>query len=158
MFITLLNVHALTGLIPYSDESLTLYSYEDRMFYDLNLSDFLPKTFVRHFIYSGGNVTKEEHAAFLLYWLSRYVFCVPSNLISKEFGLLAVTLASESDYPLGKMVLATLFRSITDFQSSLSIEHPDPFSDHFGSFRLGSNYISRPFLMHFLKSPSDDMR
>lgn len=78
-------------------------------------------------MYSGGDVTWEEHAAFLLYWLSQYVFCVPSDLVSKEFGHLAVTLASKDDQPLNKMILAALYKSITDFQTSLTAEHPDPF-------------------------------
>ncbi|KAI6698114.1 hypothetical protein NL676_018233 [Syzygium grande] len=49
------------------------------------------------------------------------------DLISKEFGYLAITLTSEGDQPLGKMILVTLYRSITDFQTSLTTEHSDPF-------------------------------
>lgn len=130
MSVTLLDIHALTGLVTYNDESLTLFSCEAPMFHDLSLSDFHPKAFIRRFIYSRDDFSKEGHATFFLYWLSRYVFCVPSNLMSKEFGLLAVTLASEDDQPLGKMILAALYRSIADFQSSLTTEHLDPF---FGS-------------------------
>lgn len=55
--VTLLDVHALTGLASHSDKSLTLHYCETHMFDDLSPSDFLPNIFVRRYMYSGGEVT-----------------------------------------------------------------------------------------------------
>ncbi|XP_062001411.1 uncharacterized protein LOC133718567 isoform X2 [Rosa rugosa] len=57
-------------------------------------------------------ITDQEHISFLLYWLCRYVFCVPSIGIEKEWSHLAQVLHQRTDVALGELVLASLYRGL----------------------------------------------
>ncbi|KAK9943085.1 hypothetical protein M0R45_008706 [Rubus argutus] len=57
---------------------------------------------------------ENEHAAFLLYWLSKYIFCCRSGQCNREYAPLAESLASGTRLALGPFVLAHLYRSLHD--------------------------------------------
>lgn len=79
------------------------------------------------FAKSEGAVYPDEHVAFLLCWLSRDIFCTPTLLVSSEFLNIAYMLSHGLDVGLGRIVLAVLYRSLTDAHTSFSNAHLDPF-------------------------------
>lgn len=61
-----------------------------------------------------GDVTKIEHVAFLIYWLNKFIFCVSFGKITKDFTVLAKTLASSQQLSMAPLVLAFLYRGMHD--------------------------------------------
>ncbi|XP_024172048.2 uncharacterized protein LOC112178068 [Rosa chinensis] len=57
-------------------------------------------------------VKKYEHAAFLFYWLCKYVFCCKSGQCPRDYAAIAEALASGTKLALGPFVLAHLYRSL----------------------------------------------
>ncbi|PRQ45637.1 putative protein-serine/threonine phosphatase [Rosa chinensis] len=53
-----------------------------------------------------------EHAAFLLYWLCKFVFCAKSNKCTLEFTGIAEALSAGMPLALGPFVLARLYRTL----------------------------------------------
>ncbi|KAM5587447.1 hypothetical protein ABKV19_006077 [Rosa sericea] len=111
MSVSLLDVAAIAGFRPHGTT------------YDCT-AQLKPKTKFRHgrhFEYGSwidyhnsdksNKVVDQEHIAFLLYWLCRYVFCVPSG-ISKEWSHLAEVLHRRTDVALGELVLASLYMGL----------------------------------------------
>ncbi|XP_040370389.1 uncharacterized protein LOC121051653 [Rosa chinensis] len=56
--------------------------------------------------------TQHEHAAFLLYWLCKYVFCTKSNKCLFEFAGIAEALSLGKPLALGPFVLAYLYHTL----------------------------------------------
>ena len=59
-------------------------------------------------------VKRMEHAAFLYYWLCKYMFCDKSRQCPHEFAVIADALASGTRLALGPFVLAYLYRCLHD--------------------------------------------
>ncbi|XP_062018966.1 uncharacterized protein LOC133735577 [Rosa rugosa] len=55
---------------------------------------------------------QHEHAAFLLYWLCKFVFCSKSNKCTFEFAGIAEALSMGRPLALGSFVLARLYRAL----------------------------------------------
>ncbi|KAM5586672.1 hypothetical protein ABKV19_005545 [Rosa sericea] len=53
-----------------------------------------------------------EHAAFLLYWLCKFVFCAKSNKCTFEFAGIAEALSAGMPLALGPFILARLYRTL----------------------------------------------
>lgn len=61
-----------------------------------------------------GEVTDEEHVAFLIYWLNKFIFCVSSSRITKDFTDLAKALALGRAVAMAPLVLAYVYRGMHD--------------------------------------------
>ncbi|CAL9005859.1 unnamed protein product [Prunus brigantina] len=55
-----------------------------------------------------------EHAAFLLYWLCKFVFCTQANKVTLEFAHLADHLAQGGRLALGPFLLGHIYRTLRD--------------------------------------------
>ncbi|CAL8089354.1 unnamed protein product [Prunus armeniaca] len=55
-----------------------------------------------------------EHAAFLLYWLCKFVFCTQANKVTLEFAHLADYLAHDGKLALGPFLLGHIYRTLHD--------------------------------------------
>ncbi|CAL9001599.1 unnamed protein product [Prunus brigantina] len=55
-----------------------------------------------------------EHAAFLLYWLCKFVFCTQANKVTLEFAHLADYLAQGGRLALGPFLLGHVYRTLHD--------------------------------------------
>ncbi|CAL9019124.1 unnamed protein product [Prunus brigantina] len=55
-----------------------------------------------------------EHAAFLLYWLCKFVFCTQANKVTLEFAHLADYLAQGERLALGPFLLGHIYRTLHD--------------------------------------------
>ncbi|CAL8994130.1 unnamed protein product, partial [Prunus brigantina] len=55
-----------------------------------------------------------EHAAFLLYWLCKFVFCTQANKVTLEFAHLADYLAQGGRLALGPFLLGHIYRTLHD--------------------------------------------
>ncbi|KAL6269642.1 hypothetical protein ACE6H2_026553 [Prunus campanulata] len=64
--------------------------------------------------YSIAPLGEVEHAAFLLYWLCKFVFCTQANKVTLEFAQLADYLAQGGRLALGPFLLGHLYRTLHD--------------------------------------------
>ncbi|CAL8175044.1 unnamed protein product [Prunus armeniaca] len=55
-----------------------------------------------------------EHAAFLLYWLCKFMFCTQANKVTLEFAHLADYLAQGGRLVLGPFLLGHIYRTLHD--------------------------------------------
>ncbi|PRQ32684.1 putative protein-serine/threonine phosphatase [Rosa chinensis] len=120
--ITLLDLSALVGLRPCGAQfdavvADSISIPEDNYGIEVNQFSSFP-SFIREHNNIEGAVTDEEHVAFLLYWLCRYLLCSPSFKIIKTNLPLAVALSRGESYALGPLVLAYLYRGIKDLLHS----------------------------------------
>lgn len=120
--ITLLDLSALVGLRPCGTPFDAVVA-DSISIPDDNYGIEITKhpsfsSFIREHNNIEGAVTDEEHAAFLHYWLCRYLLCSPSFKIIKTNLPLAVALSRGESYALGPLVLAYLYRGIKDLLRS----------------------------------------
>lgn len=99
-------------------------------------------SFIYSFHLSTDWVNDDEHAAFLLNWLFKYVFIHPALRVSKDPLGIAFSLADGMSIALGPLIVVALYRGITD--ASLAMH-----STIFGSFWLFLVWIALYFLFLF---------
>ena len=64
---------------------------------------------------SDEEVSDIEHVAFLIFWLNKYLFCVSSGIVTKDFTDLACALHQNETYALAPLILSHLYRSMHKF-------------------------------------------
>nr|CAD1822727.1 unnamed protein product [Ananas comosus var. bracteatus] len=114
---TLLDVAAITGLRPHGVSVSMSYNPDGVSDFEdcLDLNDLAYSKFIRKFAgESPAPVTKNEHTAFLLYWLCHNIFCTRSQKINRDFVPIAVGLSNGDRLALGPYFLAFVYREIFD--------------------------------------------
>lgn len=66
--------------------------------------------FMSHYHKNKGPVTDKEHFAFLVFWLSRKIFCTPSKAPVREYISIAEALVAGRQPYIGPFVLAYIYR------------------------------------------------
>ncbi|KAI8547407.1 hypothetical protein RHMOL_Rhmol07G0193200 [Rhododendron molle] len=107
------DISFLTGLRAHGIEANCFLSQKTPVF-EYPASEFLAYTRFISYSHGEGDVTEEEHVAFLLYWLNKFLFCVSSSRITKDFTDLAKALASGQKLAMAPLVLAYLYRAMLD--------------------------------------------
>ncbi|GAU30389.1 hypothetical protein TSUD_58010 [Trifolium subterraneum] len=106
---TLFDVAAITGLSPTGDT------------YDPNLAGSKIEPKIRTKSYTKyikeqnqlkGEVSDEEHVAFLALWLSQHVFCTRSLQVAKMFFSMAIQLHEGQQFGFGKLILGCLYENM----------------------------------------------
>jgi hypothetical protein len=88
-----------------------------RMFNKTKAKKVYQSVWMKHFM---ENESKVEHEAFLVYWLSRFVFPEDSyNIISTTFIPIAILLAHGNRIALAPAVLASIYRDLTLLNSTI---------------------------------------
>lgn len=64
------------------------------------------------------------HTAFLVYWLSRYIFYHPFSIASKAFNDIEYALSHDLNIGLGQIILAILYKILFDVQTFLFSAYP----------------------------------
>ena len=82
------------------------------------------KTWLLHFK-SKGEVTNDEHIAFLIYWLNKFVFYNSLVAITKERTSLALALAKGKPIALATIVWSLLVRALHDYVLSYFTSNPN---------------------------------
>src|ERR1044072_2561705 len=59
-----------------------------------------------------GDISHEEHIAFLICWLSLFSFCLGSLQVAKKFTALATNLHEKENISLRKLLLASFYESL----------------------------------------------
>ncbi|XP_058185682.1 uncharacterized protein LOC131302908 [Rhododendron vialii] len=113
----------LTGLHPHGTEANYFLSQKTPYFEYKEPLSLAP--FINHYA-KKGPVENNEHVAFLLYWLNKFIFCVSANRVTKNFIDLACALASGQKLALGPLVLAHLYRGMKELISNKFIFAPGP--------------------------------
>ncbi|XP_021823203.1 uncharacterized protein LOC110764515 [Prunus avium] len=73
------------------------------------------------------NFGEVEHAAFLLYWLCKFVFCTQANKVTMEFSHLADYLAQGGRLALGQFLLGHIYRTLHDIiTNGMKLKHGGP--------------------------------
>ncbi|XP_050916401.1 uncharacterized protein LOC127131528 [Lathyrus oleraceus] len=123
---TLLDIASITGLKPIGEvfdcEAVAPISLR------FDVSDSCKPTynnFIDHHATSASPVIDEEHVAFLILWLSRFVFCSRSMQVAKHFALLATQLHQERDIALGQLILASLYESLAEVVFQIRLFDPE---------------------------------
>ncbi|KAL6183185.1 hypothetical protein ACLB2K_044596 [Fragaria x ananassa] len=111
---TLLDVAAITGFRPHGKEVSALTIPHPKILNWDAADRYSYSNFMEHYFKANEEeeVKMEEHIAFLLYWLCKYVFCVTSGRVIKEWAGLAEALALSDNIALGPIVLAHLYRGL----------------------------------------------
>ena len=69
-----------------------------------------------------------KHAAFLLYWLCKFVFCSQANKFTLEYAHLADYLAQAEELALGLLLLSHIYRTLYDIVTDgMKPKHGGPF-------------------------------
>ncbi|GAU19661.1 hypothetical protein TSUD_240090 [Trifolium subterraneum] len=106
---TLFDVAAITGLPPTGET------------YDHNLAGSKIEPKIRTKSYNKyieeqnqlkGEVSDEEHVAFLALWLSQHVFCTRSLQVAKMFFSMAIQLHEGQQFGFGKLILGCLYENM----------------------------------------------
>ena len=71
-----------------------------------------------------GDVTDDEHMAFLIYWLNKFIFYNSSVAITKEHTQLALALAKGKPIALAPIVWSLLVRGLHDYVYSGFASNP----------------------------------
>ncbi|XP_048136107.1 uncharacterized protein LOC115748489 isoform X2 [Rhodamnia argentea] len=136
MSITLLDVHVIAGFVPTGVAVKDIGS--PRYLKSVNDNVLAYGSFMNSFRRPTGQVDDEEHAAFLLYWLSKHVFFHPILRVSKDLLGIASSLAEGLSIALGPLILAALYRGITHASLAMRGKESGTFS---GSFWLLQAWI-----------------
>jgi len=123
---TLLDVAGLTGLKP-TGQSFNPDSHDSEISFDftrLANGNFIKDQRVT----TSAEVSDKEHIAFIIYWLSMYIFCSRSIQVPKGFKILAIQMHEGRDICLSKLTLGSLYEnlnqavtSIKEYQSGSSL-------------------------------------
>lgn len=106
---TLFDVAAIIGLSPLGDTFDP--TAELRHSFDFDRPGF-QNYMEDHFDRESDDVSDQEHIAFLTLWLSYYIFFPGSLQIAKSYISLAIQLIGGKCISLGKLLLASLYRSL----------------------------------------------
>ena len=124
---TIVNISALLGLLPHGDYFGPEYSLDSEFTYPEVEVKGKSKTRKTKYIlayntwllyFKGkGEVTDDEHVAFLIYWLDKLIFCNSLVVITKEHTnlALALALAEGKPIPLAPIVWSLLVRGLHDY-------------------------------------------
>jgi hypothetical protein len=105
---TLFDVAAITGLPPTGD------AYDPtRLAHPIDIG-FKNKTYAKYTSehYGEGEVSDEEHIAFLALWLSQHVFCTKSLQVAKCFIIMANQIHEGQQFGLSRLILGCLYESM----------------------------------------------
>jgi hypothetical protein len=106
---TLMDVAVITGLRPNGETfDPTKTSNNIELVYKENTFT----KFIAENMGIEGEVSDEEHVAFLTLWLSHYVFCSKSLQVAKMFIPMAIQIPEGQDFSLGRLLLAVLYEAI----------------------------------------------
>ncbi|XP_057418556.1 uncharacterized protein LOC130712755 [Lotus japonicus] len=109
---TLLNVAAIASLWPMGDDNHSTAVPTAPIVISTENVSF--SRFIEYHYVEEGEVSDAEHAAFLLYWLSAYVFCTKSLRIPAKLLPLANLLHEGRKIAMAKLVLGNLYQMIND--------------------------------------------
>lgn len=123
---TLFDVSAITGLRPHGRS----FNSEDTapVPLEFKVDDSGKPTynkFIDHHAKTSGPITKEEHVAFLTFWLSRYIFCSRSMQVAKQFSFLVTQLHRGVRIALGPLLLSNLYTCLTDISTQMTAFDPN---------------------------------
>ncbi|PNY13487.1 hypothetical protein L195_g014311 [Trifolium pratense] len=108
---TLLDVAAITGLSPIGD------TYDPFKASDTIKFDFHNKSYSKYIMENqktDDEVSAEEHVAFLILWLSQYVFCTQSLQVAKKYIPMAIQLHECQQFSFARLLLGCLYESMRD--------------------------------------------
>jgi hypothetical protein len=111
----LLDVAAITGLRP-SGETFDPSKSSKNTYFKLNEKTFY-KFIQEH--HDEGEVSAEEHVAFLTFWLALYIFCSKSLQVAHMYIPLAIQIHEGEPIALGRLLLGVLYESMGDFCDSI---------------------------------------
>jgi hypothetical protein len=105
---TLFDVAAITGLPPTGD----VYD-PSRVSHTIEI-EFNSKTYSKYIAehHGEGEVSDEEHVAFLALWLSQHVFCTKSLQVARSFIIMANQIHEGQQFGLSRLILGCLYESM----------------------------------------------
>ncbi|GAU28512.1 hypothetical protein TSUD_156690 [Trifolium subterraneum] len=106
---TLFDVAAITGLSPTGD------TYDPTLAGSKIEPNIRAKSYTRYIEEQNqlkGEVSYEEHVAFLIFWLSQHVFCTRSLQVAKMFLPMAIQLHEGQQFGFGKLILGCLYENM----------------------------------------------
>jgi hypothetical protein len=106
---TLFDVAAITGLRP------TGATYDPAQSSDnikLSYKSNAYSKFISEHQKTDGDVDEQEHVAFLVLWLSQFVFCTRSLQVAKKFIPMAVQIHECQSFGLGSLILGALYEAM----------------------------------------------
>ncbi|KAK4715256.1 hypothetical protein R3W88_013594 [Solanum pinnatisectum] len=104
---TVFDISALTGIRPHGEaisSVLDIQSPKREKSKKIYYEKFIKVNTQRE------DITEEEHLAFLNMWLCKFVFCIGSSMVAKEYNNLAIALASGRKVSLAPFILSHLYR------------------------------------------------
>ncbi|KAH0753625.1 hypothetical protein KY290_023895 [Solanum tuberosum] len=104
---TVFDISALTGIRPHGEaisSVLDIQSPKREKSKKIYYEKFIKVNTQRE------DVTEEEHLVFLNMWLCKFVFCIGSSMVAKEYNNLAIALASGRKVALAPFILSHLYR------------------------------------------------
>ncbi|XP_027337222.1 uncharacterized protein LOC113850902 [Abrus precatorius] len=138
---TLFDVAAIAGLRP-TGPSFRPDSHPKNPDVTPNFQKLSYQLFITLNMNRDGPITDEEHVAFLMFWLSAYVFCSRSLQVPKTLLTLAQLLHEESSICLGKLILGNLYENLNEAVASFrSNDFPSVISGPFWLLQLWLNAI-----------------
>ncbi|XP_057425834.1 uncharacterized protein LOC130719219 [Lotus japonicus] len=114
---TLLDVAAIAGLWPMGDDYHSTAAPTAPI--AISTENVAFGRFVKHHYVEEGEVSDAEHVAFLLYWLSTYVFCTKSLRIPAKLLPLANLLHEGRKLALARLVLGNLYQMINEAMADI---------------------------------------
>lgn len=117
---TLLDLAALAGFRPHGIEMhASAFTPPPTVSLDLKFSkNGLSFNHFMEINRKSGPVDSQEHISFLLMWLCKFVFCVASHKVTKEYIYIAEVLAEGRPLALGTFVLSRLYRGLHSITSN----------------------------------------
>ncbi|XP_057428984.1 uncharacterized protein LOC130722314 [Lotus japonicus] len=109
---TLLDVAAITGLWPIGDDYHSAPAPVKPISIPTDNISF--SRFIKDHYVESGEVSDAEHVAFLLYWLSAYVFCTKSLRIPAKLLPLANLLHEGRQLAMARLVLGNLYQMLNE--------------------------------------------
>ncbi|GAU14611.1 hypothetical protein TSUD_96750 [Trifolium subterraneum] len=106
---TLFDVAAITGLPPTGD------TYDPTLAGSKIEPKIRTKSYTKYIEEQNqlkGEVSDEEHVAFLVLWLSQHIFCTRSLQVAKMFLPMAIQLHEGQQFSFGKLILGCLYENM----------------------------------------------
>lgn len=110
---TLFDLAAITGLKPNGHTYDPDIDFEDTIAFSTSRAAY--STHITHYHDKDTKIVSDvEHIAFLTLWLSHSVFCSKSLQVAKKYLTLANQLHAGCDVCLIEMIIASLYKSLSD--------------------------------------------
>lgn len=123
---TIQELRFLASIRPHGEEANALISYKSINFAYLDWKDLSYGIFLNDQKKVDGEMIEKEHISFLTYWLNRFIFCISSQKVTKNFLDLAKIFLARRKLAIAPIILAHLYRSMKELVDSRFIEGAGP--------------------------------